>query len=128
MGFLQYFDSINASVILGTLCLMAVINNAGGEYREYIWPVMLLFGIGLVITLINFLQTIAKRTTKEIYISNWYIVSAIMFGLIIALVAYLPFWQDALGETIINWLIRLVLPVRPEKIINPPHGIVVPIV
>jgi cytochrome c oxidase cbb3-type subunit 1 len=93
---------INAAVILGTLCLMAGINNAGGEYREYIWPVMLLFGIGLVLTLINFLQTIAKRTTKEIYISNWYIVSAIMFGLIIALVAYLPFWQDALGETIIQ--------------------------
>ncbi|MDE3125919.1 MAG: cbb3-type cytochrome c oxidase subunit I [Bacteroidota bacterium] len=93
---------INAAVILGSLCLMAGINNAGGEYREYIWPVMALFGIGLVLTLINFLQTIARRTTKEIYISNWYIVSAIMFGLVIALVAYLPFWQDALGETIIQ--------------------------
>lgn len=93
---------INAAVILGSLCLMAGINNAGGEYREYIWPVMALFGIGLVLTLINFLQTIARRTTKEIYISNWYIVSAIMFGLVIAMVAYLPFWQDALGETIIQ--------------------------
>ena len=31
---------INASVILGTLCLMAGINNGGGEYREYIWPVI----------------------------------------------------------------------------------------
>jgi len=93
---------VNAAVILGSISLMAGINNAGGEYREYIWPIMALFGIGLVLTLINFLQTIAKRTTKEIYISNWYIVSAIMFGLVIALVAYLPFWQDALGETIIQ--------------------------
>jgi cytochrome c oxidase cbb3-type subunit I len=93
---------INTAVILGSICLIAGINNAGGEYREYIWPVMALFGIGLVITLINFTQTIAKRTTKEIYISNWYIVAAIIFALVITIVAYLPFWQDGLGETIIQ--------------------------
>jgi cytochrome c oxidase cbb3-type subunit I len=93
---------INAAVILGSLCLMTGINNAGGEYREYIWPVMALFGIGLIITLINFIQTIAKRTTKEIYISNWYIVAAIIFALVITVVAYVPFWQDGLGETIIQ--------------------------
>ena len=91
---------INASVIAGTISLMAGINNGGGEYREYIWPIMLLFAIGLVITLINYLQTIARRKTKEIYISNWYIVSAVMFTIVIALVGYLPFWQNGLGETI----------------------------
>lgn len=93
---------INAAVVLGTVCLMAGINNGGGEYREYIWPVMLLFGLGLVLTLINFLQTIARRKTKEIYISNWYIVSAIMFALTITAVAYIPAWQNGLGETIIQ--------------------------
>jgi cytochrome c oxidase cbb3-type subunit 1 len=93
---------INASVVLGSVCLMAGINNSGGEYREYIWPVMLLFGIALVLTLINFLRTIAKRTTKEIYISNWYIVAALIFGLVISIVAYIPWWQDGLGETIIQ--------------------------
>ncbi|QKJ28220.1 cbb3-type cytochrome c oxidase subunit I [Mucilaginibacter mali] len=91
---------INASVIAGTVSLMAGINNGGGEYREYIWPIMLLFAIGLVITLINYLQTIAQRKTKEIYISNWYIVSAVMFTIVIALVGYLPFWQNGLGESI----------------------------
>ncbi|MDQ2657457.1 MAG: cbb3-type cytochrome c oxidase subunit I [Bacteroidota bacterium] len=91
---------INTSVVLGTLCLMAGINNAGGEYREYVWPVMGLFGAGLVLTLINFIQTIARRKTKEIYISNWYMVAAIMFTLVIAFVAYWPTWQDGLGETI----------------------------
>lgn len=93
---------INATVILGSISLMAGINNGGGEYREYIWPIMLLFGIGLVLTLINFIQTIAKRKNKEIYISNWYIVSAIMFALTISVVAYIPIWQDGLGETIIQ--------------------------
>ena len=93
---------INAAILLGSICLMAGISNGGGEYREYIWPVMALFGIALIITLINFLQTIAKRTTKEIYVSNWYIVSALIFAIVITVVAYLPFWQDGLGETIIQ--------------------------
>ncbi|MEO6843601.1 MAG: cbb3-type cytochrome c oxidase subunit I, partial [Ginsengibacter sp.] len=91
---------INACVLLGTISLMAGINNSGGEYREYIWPIMLLFAIAVVLTLTNFLKTIATRKTKEIYVSNWYIVAALMFVIVIALVAYLPFWQDGLGETI----------------------------
>ena len=93
---------INASVLLGTVSLMAGLNNGGGEYREYIWPIMLLFAIALVLTLINFYKTIARRTTREIYISNWYIVSSIIFTIVIALVAYLPFWQRGLGETIVQ--------------------------
>lgn len=93
---------INASVIIGSLFLMAGINNGGGEYREYIWPVMALFGIGVILSLINFFQTISKRATREIYVSNWYIVAAMMFVLVIAFVAYWPSWQDGLGETIIQ--------------------------
>ncbi|MDY0090293.1 MAG: cbb3-type cytochrome c oxidase subunit I [Flavobacteriaceae bacterium] len=93
---------INASVIIGSFCLMAGINNGGGEYREYIWPVMVLFGIGVIISLQNFLKTIANRTTKEIYVSNWYIISAMMFLLVIAFVAYWPTWQNGLGETIVQ--------------------------
>jgi len=93
---------VNASVILGSLFLMAGINNGGGEYREYIWPVMALFGIGVISSLRNFYKTIAKRTTKEIYVSNWYIISAMMFLLVIAVIAYWPSWQNGLGETIIQ--------------------------
>jgi cytochrome c oxidase cbb3-type subunit I len=93
---------VNAAVLFGTIALMSGINNGGGEYREYIWPIMALFAIGLFLTLSNFLQTIARRATKEIYISNWYIVSAVIFTIVIVLVAYLPFWQDGLGETIVQ--------------------------
>ena len=93
---------INLMVVLGTLSLMAGINNGGGEFREYIWPVTLLFAIALILTLINFFLTVARRTTREIYISNWFIISALIFTIIIALTAYLPFWQNGLGETIIQ--------------------------
>ena len=91
---------INASVLLGTIFLMAGVNNGGGEYREYIWPIQLLFGIGVALSLANYLKTIAKRKTKEIYVSNWYIVAALMFVIVISVVAYVPWWQNGLGETI----------------------------
>ena len=93
---------INLMVISGTICLMSGMNNGGGEFREYIWPVMALFAVALILTLANFILTVAKRTTKEIYISNWYIVSAIIFTIIVALTAYLPFWQDGVSETIVQ--------------------------
>lgn len=96
------FALINITVIAGTLSLMAGINNGGGEYREYIWPIMLPFAIALVISAINFIKTVAKRKTKEIYISNWYMIAAILFTIVITLVAYLPFWQRGLGETIVQ--------------------------
>jgi cytochrome c oxidase cbb3-type subunit 1 len=92
----------NLMIVLGSLCLMSGINNGGGEFREYIWPVMALFAVALILTLANFILTVAKRTTKEIYISNWYIISAIIFTIIVALTAYLPFWQDGVSETIVQ--------------------------
>lgn len=91
---------MNGAVFLGSISLMAGINNSGGEYREYIWPIALLFVIGVALSLYNFLKTIANRTTGEIYVSNWYIVSAMMYIIVIAVTAYLPFWQNGLGETI----------------------------
>lgn len=91
---------INITVVAGSLCLMAGINNSGGEYREYIWPVMLPFAVALLLSLINFLNTVARRKTTEIYIANWYIIASIIFTIVIALVAYLPWWQNGLGETI----------------------------
>ncbi|MBD3750768.1 MAG: cbb3-type cytochrome c oxidase subunit I [Sphingobacteriales bacterium] len=93
---------INLSHLLGTLSLMAGYNNGGGEYREYVWPIMIFFMIGLSISMVNYYNTIAMRKTKEIYISNWYISSALVFIVIIAVISYLPFWQDGIGETIIQ--------------------------
>jgi len=92
----------NLMVILGSICLMSGLNNGGGEFREYIWPVMALFAVALILTLANFLLTVAKRSTKEIYISNWFIISALIFTIIVALTAYLPFWQDGVSETIVQ--------------------------
>jgi cytochrome c oxidase cbb3-type subunit 1 len=37
---------------------MAGINNGGGEYREYIWPAMMPFAAGLILTFRNFYATV----------------------------------------------------------------------
>lgn len=93
---------INATVLLGSLSLMAGVNNGGGEYREYIWPIMLLFAIGLILTFINFYKTVATRKISEIYISNWFILAALIWTIVLAIIGYLPFYQDGLGETVIQ--------------------------
>lgn len=93
---------INLAVVIGSVSLMAGINNGGGEFREYIWPIMLLFIIPVLLTLYNFYKTVAMRKTREIYISNWYIIAALIFGATIMSVAYLPFWQNGMGETIVQ--------------------------
>ena len=96
------FWLINLSVFLGNICLMAGINNGGGEYREYIWPIATLFATGLFFTCLNYYKTIAKRKTSDIYISNWYIIAAVIWTLVLVIIGYLPFYQDGMGETIIQ--------------------------
>jgi len=93
---------VNTSVLIGTLCLMNGINNGGGEYREYIWPVAALFAAGLFLTLLNFYRTVARRKTTDIYISNWYILAGLIWTLVLVIIGYLPFYQKGLGETLIQ--------------------------
>lgn len=93
---------INLSVILGVILLTAGMNNGGQEYREFIWPVMALFAAGLILLTYNLLQTVAKRNTREIYISNWYILAAFLWTLVLVTIAYLPWYQYGLSETIIQ--------------------------
>lgn len=91
---------INLTVFLGNISLMAGVNNGGGEYREYIWPIMILFMIALIITFHNFYKTVATRKISEIYISNWFILASLLWTIVLSIIAYLPFYQDGLGETV----------------------------
>ncbi|MFP3598590.1 cbb3-type cytochrome c oxidase subunit I [Chryseobacterium sp. SIMBA_029] len=91
---------INTAVLAGTISLLAGVNNGGGEYREYIWPIMITFGAGVALSAHNLFKPVVKRIVKEIYISNWYIISGFMFIVIVIVVGYVPIWQDGVGETI----------------------------
>lgn len=96
------FWLMNASVFIGNIFLMAGINNGGGEYREYIWPVMALFAIGIIITFFNFYKTVATRKISEIYISNWFILASLIWTIVLVIIGYFPSYQDGLGETVIQ--------------------------
>ncbi len=93
---------INAAVFFGNIFVMAGINNGGGEYREYIWPIMMLFSLGLIVTFINFYKTVAARKIKDIYISNWFILAGLLWTAVLSIIGYLPFYQESLGETIVQ--------------------------
>lgn len=96
------FWLMNVAVFAGNLFLMSGVNNGGGEYREYIWPVMSLFAIGLVFTFFNFYKTVATRKISEIYISNWFILAALIWTIVLTIIGYFPSYQDGLGETVIQ--------------------------
>lgn len=101
IGWISFF-LINISVIAGNLMLMWGISNGSQEYREFVWPVMIIFMLGIALTAYNFYQTIAHRNVKEIYISNWFIMAACIWTLTFMIISYLPFYQIGLGETIIQ--------------------------
>lgn len=93
---------MNSAVVLGNFLLMSGVNNGGGEYREYIWPVALLFASGLILTFFNYYKTVAARKISEIYISNWYLLGGLIWTITLVVIGYMPSFQDGLGETVIQ--------------------------
>lgn len=97
------FWLINVAVVAGVISLMAGINNGGQEYREFVWPVMAVFAAGMVLTFHNLYMTIAKRAVADIYISNWYIMAAFGWTIVVVLIGYLPWYsQDGISQTVIQ--------------------------
>jgi len=93
---------INASVVAGALQLLLGVTNGSGEFREFTWPVMSLFAAALVLLAITLYRTIAQRATQEIYISNWYILAALLWTIVLATIAYVPWIQSGLADTVVQ--------------------------
>ncbi len=92
----------NVALTLGLITLSLGISRGPQEYREFIWPVALLYGLGLGCIATTIIGTVANRTMPEIYISNWYILGAFVFMAILFTIGYLPFYQQGLGNIIIQ--------------------------
>ncbi len=90
------------AVLLGLVTLAGGATRGPQEYREWIWPIAVLFGSGLVLNGINIFQTVAKRQINEIYISNWYILGAFVWTATLFTTGYVGFYQQGLGNTIIQ--------------------------
>ena len=92
----------NIAAAAGTIALDLGYNWGDLEYREWPWPIRLVFLAALVVTVWNLLVTIARRASKDIYLSNWYIIGGFLWTCVICLVAILPWYQKGLGQVAIS--------------------------
>ena len=92
----------NVAAVAGTIALDMGYSDGDLEYREWPWPIRLIFLAALVVTAWNLLATVARRSTEDIYLSNWYILGGVLWTCIIAIVAILPWYQYGLGQVSVS--------------------------
>ena len=92
----------NVAAVAGTIALDLGYSDGDLEYREWPWPIRLIFLAALVVTAWNLLATVARRSTEDIYLSNWYILGGVLWTCIIAIVAILPWYQYGLGQVSVS--------------------------
>jgi cytochrome c oxidase cbb3-type subunit 1 len=92
----------NVAALAGTVALELGYNDGNLEYREWPWPIRLIFLGALLVTAWNLIGTVARRTTEDIYLSNWYTIGGVLWTCIIAVVAILPRYQHGLGQVSVS--------------------------
>lgn len=92
----------NIAAIAGTIALDLGYNDGNLEYREWPWPIRLIFLAALLVTALNLVATVAHRSTDDIYLSNWYTMGGVLWTCIIAVVAILPWYQYGLGQVAVS--------------------------
>jgi cytochrome c oxidase cbb3-type subunit 1 len=80
----------NLAAVAGTIALDLGYSAGDLEYREWPWPIRLIFLAALVVSSWNLVATVARRSTEDIYLSNWYTMGGLLWTCIIAVVAIIP--------------------------------------
>jgi cytochrome c oxidase cbb3-type subunit 1 len=92
----------NVAALAGTIALDIGYNDGDLEYREWPWWVRMIFLAALVVTGWNLIATVARRSSKDIYLSNWYIIGGTLWAAIISIVAIVPWYQYGLGQVAVS--------------------------
>ena len=92
----------NTALIAGLITLSLGVTRGPVEYREWIGPVAALFGAGALLNGLNILLTLIRRSTPELYISNWFILAGFACLPVLYLVAYLPAYTTGSANIIIQ--------------------------
>jgi cytochrome c oxidase cbb3-type subunit I len=93
---------VNIAALCGTIALDLGYNAGDQEYRE--WPdwIRIILGAALVLTLWNLIGTVARRRETDLYLSNWYIISGVIWMIIITVVTLVPWYQYGLGQVAVQ--------------------------
>ena len=92
----------NVTMVLAVITLSLGITRGPQEYRELLTPIMALYAAGLLGIFYTAYSTVARRKTPEIYVSNWYILGAFCWLTTIVVIAYLPFYQQGMGNIVVQ--------------------------
>ncbi|MGH6780170.1 MAG: cbb3-type cytochrome c oxidase subunit I [Bradyrhizobium sp.] len=92
---------LNLAAVLGTITLDLGFNY-GQEYREWLWWIRVILGLGLVTAVWNMIATVANREGESIYLSNWYTVGGMLWTIVIVVVSILPWYQYGLGQVAVQ--------------------------
>lgn len=92
----------NVAALAGTIALDLGYNDGNLEYREWPWPIRLIFFAALVVSAWNLIGTVSRRSAEDIYLSNWYFIGGVLWTCIIALVGILPWYQYGLGQVSVS--------------------------
>lgn len=92
----------NVAAVAGLVTLSAGLTRGPQEYREWVWPVAVLFAAGLVLNGVNAYLTVATRRIPEFYLSNWYILGAFCFLTITGATGYISLYQRGLGNMLVQ--------------------------
>jgi cytochrome c oxidase cbb3-type subunit 1 len=92
----------NVAAVAGTIALDLGYNDGDLEYREWPWWIRMIFLAALVVTGWNLIGTVARRSSKDIYLSNWYIIGGTLWAAIISVVAIVPWYQYGLGQVAVS--------------------------
>jgi cytochrome c oxidase cbb3-type subunit 1 len=92
----------NVAAVAGTVALDLGYIDGDLEYRE--WPswIRLIFVAALAVTARNLIGTVSRRSSEDIYLSNWYIVGGALWTCIIAIVGVMPWYQYGLGQVSVS--------------------------
>jgi cytochrome c oxidase cbb3-type subunit 1 len=92
----------NVAAVAGTITLDLGYNDGDLEYREWLWWIRLIFLAAVVVSAWNLIATVARRSSGDIYLSNWYIIGGTLWTCIFGLVAVVPWYQYGLGQVAVS--------------------------
>ncbi|QDW52848.1 MULTISPECIES: cbb3-type cytochrome c oxidase subunit I [Burkholderia] len=75
----------------------------GLQWLEIPWQIGILLAAGGALAAVPLLMTIARRTTRHLYVSVWYLAAALLWFPILYIVAKVPGVHFGVEQAIVNW-------------------------